>query len=252
MTECFLSQTKLKALNKKGKIEPNEDGYYTLVIGGLETHNNTGSHYYTSKDVLHLFAAGSLLERRVQSGCVRAEVGHPKMRANETMDQFIGRLVDIDLNNVCAHFRKIWLDMDYGKKHPECGNPRLIAIMAEVKPEGGRGFILKEALENDSANIYFSIRSISDEQIIHGKRVRKIEEVITFDLVNEGGIMVASKWDSPSCESADITPITREIIERIMESSRKTPVSTESAEIISRIHTKYFKQESSLASIKRW
>lgn len=247
----FLAQTKLKALGKKGKIAPDADGYYTLILGGLETHNNTGSHYYTANDVLHLFATGSLLERRIKNGCVRAEVGHPKMRPNESMDQFIQRMVDIDLNNVCAHIRKVWLDMDYGKNHPECGNPNLIAIMGEVKPEGGRGFILKEALENESANIFFSIRSIADQVMVRGKRVRKIEEVITFDLVNEGGIIHADKWTSPACESTEILPITKEVIDRIM-GQRTAAFAVESTDVLSRIQERLTQRNDVTSIVSKW
>lgn len=249
----FISQTKLSALGKKGKITPDKDGYYTLVVGGLECGNNTNSHYYTSQDVIQLFASGSLLHRRLQQGVVRAEVGHPKMRQDESMEQFCQRLCDIDLNNTCAHFRKIWLDMDYGKNNPHLKNPNLIAIMAEVKPEGGRGFILKEALENEHANIFFSIRSISDQKYVNGRWVRTIGDVITFDLVNEGGITVANKWDSPACESADfILPVTQSFIKKVMENTKETASMESAAYVMSVIESRFSSKEKKVRSIHRW
>lgn len=249
----YISQTKLRALGKQGKIEPDKDGYYTLIVGGLECTNNTGSHYYTAKDVLHLFAAGSLLQRRLDQGVVRGEVGHPKMRADESMEMFIQRLVDIDLNNACCHFRKIWVDIDYGKKNPHLKNPNLVAIFAEVKPEGGRGFILKEMLENQHGNVFFSIRSIADQAYVNGRWVRKIGDVITFDLVCEGGITTANKWDSPACESAEtIMPVTMNIINSIKRRTMETASMESTVMLLDAIQERFPEPKKKSRLLHRW
>lgn len=219
--ELFFSETKLKALQKSGTIEPDKDGYYDLVIGALNSFNNSGAWYYNAKqEVLKLFAPDSLLMRRVRNGVVRAEVGHPRQMPGESDDAYFGRLLDIDLNNTCAHIDNIWLDFNYGKNHPELKNPDMIAIIAKVKPCGGRGYILEEALKNNRANICFSIRALADEQLIRGKRVRTLREIITFDMVNEGGLLVASKWDSPACEAIELlSRITPEMISSFKKTS---------------------------------
>lgn len=248
---CF-SQTKLTALGKTGKATPDKDGYYELVLGGLNTHNNSGAWYYTAEKVRELFGPGSLLHRKIANGCLRAEVNHPQQRPGEKLEDFYARMMDIDLNNVCAHISKIWLDENYGKNNPHLNNPSLIAIMGLVKPAAPKGEILKEGLENPNENVCFSIRSLAEESFIRGKRVRTIQEVITFDLVNEGGILIASKWDSPATEtiSNDInkelsTPIVREILERSAQKQKNRVFSLESGDISPEyVLSKYFPKQS--------
>lgn len=230
-------------LGKQGKIEPDADGYYEMVVGGLNTHNNTGAWYYTIEGCRELFGPGSLLHRRIANGCLRAEVNHPKKAVGESDEAFFNRMLDIDLNNVCAHFKEIWLDENFGKNHPEYKNPGLVAIMAKVKPSGAKGFILKEAMENQIENVCFSIRALADEGYIQGKRIRVLKEIIAIDLVNEGGILVASKWDSPATESIDngeAIRITEQLIQRIQSNSVASVATESSREAASFISEKHF------------
>ena len=256
MSKVFFSATKLPMLGKQGKITPDADGYYEMVVGGLNTHNNTGAWYYTIEGCRELFGPGSLLHRRIANGCLRAEVNHPKKAPGESDEAFFNRMLDIDLNNVCAHFKEIWLDEDFGKNHPEYKNPNLIAIMAKVKPAGAKAAILKEALENSSENVCFSIRALADEGYIQGKRIRVLKEVIAIDLVNEGGILVASKWDSPATESADngeTMRITEQLIQRIQKDVTQSAMATESSrEAVEFISKKHFAVKVSAPIYKQW
>jgi hypothetical protein len=247
MANLLYTQTKLPMLKKKGITKPDEDGYYTLVLGGLECHNNTGAWFYTSQGVKKLFEPGSILRRRIDNGCLRAEVNHPRQMPGEKDDDFFARQLDIDLNNTCAHFKEIWLDEDFGKNHPEYGNPRLIAIMGKVKPEGPKAEILREALTNDRANICFSIRALVQQELVRGKVVRTIEELVTIDLVNEGGITVASKWDSPATESindTDVVEVTARLLNKIAERSKESAFATESSiQLAAEIRDRYYPAE---------
>lgn len=244
MSNVFFSATKLPMLGKQGKITPDAEGYYELVVGGLNTHNNTGAWYYTIEGCRELFKPGSLLMRRIGNGCLRAEVNHPKRKPGESDDSFMSRMLDIDLNNVCAHFKEVWLDENFGKNHPEYKNPGLIAIMAKVKPSGAKGAMLKEALDNPNENVCFSIRALADEGFHHGKRIRVLKEMIAIDFVNEGGILVASKWDSPATESIDNSEsmrITQDILKRISHDTVQTTATESSREAASYLAQKYFK-----------
>lgn len=256
MSKVFFSATKLPMLGKQGKLTPDADGYYEMVVGGLNTHNNTGAWYYTIEGCRELFGPGSLLHRRIANGCLRAEVNHPKKAVGESDESFFNRMLDIDLNNVCAHFKEIWLDEDFGKNHPEYNNPNLIAIMAKVKPSGAKASLLKEALDSQSENVCFSIRALADEGYIRGKRIRVLKEVIAIDFVNEGGILVASKWDSPATESVDngeAMRITEKLITRIQKESACSALATESSrEAVEFIAQKHFSRPVSRPIYDRW
>lgn len=238
------SATKLPMLKKTGKITPDADGYYELVVGGLNTWNNTKAWYYTIEGCRELFGPNSLLQRRIANGCFRAEVNHPKQKPGESDQAFFQRMLDIDRDNVCAHFKKIWLDENFGKNHPEYGNPGLIAIMGLVKPSLPKGAMLQESLDNPNENVCFSIRALSKEGYVGGKRIRVLEELVSIDFVNEGGILVASKWDSPATETIDNGPayrVTRELLERISNGAKESATATESSrEAASYLANKHF------------
>ena len=247
--QVYFSATKLPMLKKEGKITPDADGYYELVVGGLNTFNNSGAWYYTIEGCRELFGPGSLLHRRIANGCLRAEVNHPKRAPNENDQSYIARMLDIDRDNVCAHFKAVWLDENFGKNHPEYNNPGLIAIMALVKPSLPKGDMLKESLDNPNENVCFSIRATADEGFIRGKRVRTLKEIITIDFVNEGGVLVASKWDSPATEDidnsafmeADSLRLTREILDRVAHNATAGMATESSQEAASYLAEKHFK-----------
>ena len=241
MTILF-EQTKLSLNGKQGVLTPDEDGYYELVLGALNTYNNTRAWYYTDKGARELFGPGSLIHRKIANGCMRGEVNHPKQMPGEKLEDFYNRMMDIDLNNVCCHFKSIWLDETFGKANPQFNNPDMIAIMGKVKPSGPKGFILKEALDNKHENVCFSIRSLANEEIVRGKRIRALTELITIDFVNEGGILVASKWDTPATESLASTPVVEQVLRRCGSKGNERAFALESAQVADYILSKHFAQ----------
>lgn len=257
MAELYFTQTKLSLFGKSGVATPDKDGYYDIVIGGLNTHNNSGSWYYTANKVLELFGPGSLLHRKISNGCLRGEVDHPRQMPNEKYDDYLDRMMSIDLNNVCAHFKDVWIDKDFGKNHPKLGNPDLIAIMGKVKPAEPKGAILKQALENPSENACFSVRSLASQELTGGKIVRTILEIITFDFVNEGGLTMASKWDSPATESIHdqpvMSPLPMSTLRKIAERKpRESLFSLESSDVANYILSRMDATNRSDSVLKKW
>lgn len=261
MKELFFTQTKLSMIGKEGKATPDADGYYEIVVGALNTHNNTGSWYYTAQHVIELFGPGTLLHRKIANGVLRAEVGHPTQQSNEDMDSFMQRMMDIDLKNTCAHFKDVWLDKDFGKKNPHLNNPELIGILAKVRPIEPYGHILKSALENKHENVCFSIRALASQSLVRGKLVRTIKDVITFDLVNEGGVLVASKWDSPATENLHtpavglnasiIAPVDEAALRKLQTKAKANVFSLESTQSVDYVLNKYF-QAQGKAVYQKW
>ena len=239
MTILF-EQTKLSAFGKTGHQTPDENGYYELVLGALNVYNNSRAWYYTAQGAKELFGPGSLLHLKIANGCLRGEVDHPKQMPGEKLETFYQRMMEIDLNNVCCHFKSLWLDENFGKMHPEYNNPEMVAIMGKVKPSGAKGAMLKEAFENADENVCFSIRSLADEQIVRGKRIRALRELITIDYVNEGGILVASKWDSPATESISSAPMLEKVLERCSTKNTSNAFALESAQTADYFLGKYF------------
>lgn len=215
---------------KAGILTPDADGYYELIVGGINCFNSCGEYYAMAKSVEDLFKSSSTFMRKIKSGKLYGELEHPEFTRGMDKDGYIRRIYQIDSRNVICQFKDIWLDLDFGKKHPEHKNPQLIAIMAKVIPHGVHEKILRDSLNNKFINPCFSIRSITNNYYHRGTLIKEIDDIITFDYVSEGGIPIANEWDSPALESRDsfLKPMMEDIIltkEKLLKIYNDIPVS---------------------------
>lgn len=199
--------------SKKGILKPDQDGYYTMPVGGLNVFNSAG-HYYTASGAKALFESSSQLMRRVKRGALRGEVGHPKQESNQSEDDYLLRILTIDERNVCAHFSELSLDFDNYKNND--GSP-MVAIIAKVRPSGVKSEALKDAFDNPKENVCFSIRAFTSDNYKNGRLERTLKSVITFDWVNESGIHIAEKYKSTALESLQELHVTRSQLERTLK-----------------------------------
>lgn len=194
------TETVFTSKNKAGILTPDSDGYYTMVVGALNSYNSAGE-YYTAEGALSLFENSSHFMRRIKSGALYSELGHPKKLPGMTLEQFYNRVITIEETNICGHFSEINLDFDYGKKNPELNNPDLIAVIAKVKPAGAKAQALQLALENPKQNAAFSVRGLTENKYVNGRVERRLTNVISYDFVVEPGIAVADKINAPGLEN---------------------------------------------------
>lgn len=186
---------------KTGTLAPDQDGYYEMIVGGINTFNSCGEYYAMSNSVKALFETSSTFMRKIKSGKLYGELDHPEFKEGMSKDNYLRRVYYIDPNQTICHFKDIWLDENFGRNNPEYNNPNLIAIMAKVIPHGDKKQILQDALNNKFINPCFSIRSITNNYYHKGVLIKELDDIITFDYVSEGGISIANKWDSPALES---------------------------------------------------
>ncbi len=202
----MFSCTALQGTNKRGALTADEDGYYTVVLGGLNVYNSAGAYYPLDK-AKALFEESSVFMRRVKSGCLKSECGHPKKSPAMTMRDYLNRIMQVEETNVCCHIAEVWLDHDNVKDE---NGRTVVAIMGKIRPSGPRGEALKDALENGRENVCFSIRSLTDDRIEGGVLTKHIKTILTFDWVTEPGISFAKKYHSPALESLTETVFTEE------------------------------------------
>lgn len=205
--------TALVGTNKTGKLSADSDGYYELVLGGLDCYNSGGA-FYPLSTARSLFEASSTLMRRIETGACRGEYGHPKKDPNQNMSSFLQRVSTIYEDNVCCHFKDVRLEQNAVKDKD--GN-RVVAVVGRVKPSGPKGEFLRASLESGDENVCFSVRSLTDDRVEGGRLVKHIRSIITWDYVNEPGIAVAKKWHSPSLESFDDAVFSRQMVESLGE-----------------------------------
>lgn len=225
MSAIKFTSTKLTNAGKKGILKPDENGYYPLVVGGLNTFNSVGE-YYTLEGAKQLFESSSVFMRRVANGNLKGEEGHPKRLPGWSDDDYLRRVMNIEETNVVCHFKEVWLDEKFGRDHPELRNPSLVAIMAKVKPAGPRGPALQASLDNPDENVCFSIRALTRDYYNRGTTHRVLNQIFCWDRVTEPGIATSNKWASPALEGHEppLESIMEQFVtvrnlERILEST---------------------------------
>lgn len=216
--------TALVGVNKTGELKPDSDGYYTLVVGALDSFNSAGA-FYPLEPARALFEESSSFMRRVKDGSCKGECGHPKPLPGQSTREFIQRVLQIEETKVCAHFKSFTLDSSSTR---DAGGKPITTIIAEVKPAGPMGPALKEALENKHENVCFSIRSLTHDFMSPAGYLQKnLNTIVTFDWVTEPGISVAKKWFSPALEQFSETVVLPQHLDTIERLQKDSGISME-------------------------
>lgn len=192
--------TALKGTNKQGKLTPDENGYYELVLGALNFFNSVGA-FYPFEPAKQIFEESSSLMRRINDGALRGEYGHPKKQPGMSLRDYVARILEIQEENICCHIKEVRLDQN--SVFDDNGKP-VLAIIGKVKPSGPKGQALKESLENPDENVSFSIRSLTRDIMVGGIIHKHLKTVVTWDYVNEPGLNIAKKWNAPSLENYEV------------------------------------------------
>lgn len=196
----FTCQT-LRGTNKAGTLKPSGDGYWTVVLGGFNIHNEGGNFYPFNSYLKEIFLKSSTFMRRIERGHLRGEQDHPKIQSGMTQQQYFSRLRYLDMNNWAMHIRGVELDLSNFKSHQ---NEQMVAVLGEIKPVGGPiGDKLLASLENASEDTCFSVRSLTMDTMMGMAWKKDVYELITWDWVPEPGVRNATKYHSPGLESFD-------------------------------------------------
>ena len=190
--------TALIGTNKVGKLQPDENDWYPMVLGALEYENSVGD-IYTLSSAQEFFKEGSSLIRRIQNGQLRAEYGHPKKEPGMTDRQYLERILTIEETRVCAHIKEVFIDFN-NVKDPKTGRT-IIAIRGKVKPSGPYGQYLKEMLDDPDMNVAFSVRSLTMNRMVGFRQHKDFTQIVTWDYVTEPGLAPANKYSVPQLES---------------------------------------------------
>lgn len=216
MSIVKFTETVFSSQNKEGTLPPpDSNGYYSVVLGGLNCYNSAGE-YYVADGVIDMFRNSSSFMRRIKSGSLYSEVGHPRKQPGMTNSTYYSRIIDIDDTNICGHISEVSLDMEYGRKYPALGNPEMVAIIGKVKPAGPKADTLKLSLENTKQNTAFSVRGLTDNFERNNRVERVLTQIITYDHVIEPGIKAACKAYTPGLETFDMREGTDIIVDKAL------------------------------------
>lgn len=222
--EVKIGCEQLKGTDAKGKLVPDEDGYYTTVLGAYGMKNENGVLYERSSVEKLVRTGVATFSRLLKKGRLFAEIGHPDINKFITIDSVTGkkkldedayfrRLRKLEVRNQACHIRNVtFKDMVNDKGEP------ILAVIGEVRPQGEYNDTIRQELENPYSNSHFSVRSFVDHDSI--RLVRMTLDIITWDHVPEGGIHFAQKMRSPALENFEEINITPAMILNAQEIER--------------------------------
>jgi len=217
---------------KKKKLKVDENGYYECALGAFNIYNSEGKYYPLLESVSDMFKPGGAFRRRLDTGQCRGEVDHPELKPGWSLMTWIKRLLKIDPARVSHHISTVALE----ERKDENGN-NIVLVTGLVKPSGPYADALKSSLENTEENAAFSIRSLAEDVPKQGRIEKHISDIITYDWVNEPGIAVATKYNTPTLEELTEEITISEAQLRAIASGNLPGVGAESASEATRILT---------------
>lgn len=235
MTQVCYQPTILTGTNKAGKIKCDPDGYYDLNVGAFDAYNSRKAFYTMSSARSH-FDSSHDFQRRIKSGALYGEDGHPVYDSRYSRDEWLTRILTVEKGNISHHIRELHLDDTIAKN--EDGNP-MVVVFARIKPAGAHAQSLADSLENPHENVAFSIRSITEDHVDRrtGTLIKEMRAIVTYDQVTEPGIAIATKYNNPALESLNTSYWSNKDIDQAIKNARSIFGSFESENIIASLES---------------
>lgn len=216
LPDIYFTATRIPVSTKA--LQPDDQGRYTILVGGLNCLNNR-NQMYISKGCEHLFQDSSDFMRRVQNRVLKGEVDHPELHADMTDEEIIKRLYQIPNKNTCCLHQEIILK--------PASNSDFIGIYSKLSESGPHGGTLLKALQNPNEDVCFSIRGLSRNYVENGRLLRVLVDIITFDWVPEPGVPTSTKFNTPSMESFYQKRLTKGLIDKMLSKSAQKAYALE-------------------------
>ena len=253
----IFTNTRLVLSGKRGVIKPDSEGYYEFPVGAFNCMNSAGE-IYTDDNVNEIFSSSSDFYRKLTSGKLYGEWGHPSPYPGESMDDYTNRACNINDKHTCVFFKEMWNDPKAGKHFKGYNgiDDSSIITFARLKPHGILWETLQRAIDDPNVNIAFSCRNLGRDRVYKGKTYVSVVRLVTYDAVTEQGVASSEKYGSLRLESSK-TVITPSVVEGLRNRLASGSLRMENAENIKNIIDTadlYFKQKSqeSAPSYSRW
>lgn len=225
--QVLYSNTALVGTGKKGELVAGQDGYFRdVVLGGFGIHNNA-KQYYDLESAKRFFDQQNEFMNMVRNGHLRGEYGHPRRESGMSDKQWLGRIMEVREDRMSHHIREVKLVENavidpFTKK-------KATGVLAELKPCGPYGEALEQSLKNPHENVCFSIRSLTNDQILPNRWIKYMRRPVTWDFVFLGGIEGANKYNSPSLEHFEETAFSNKTVEEFLDEVSSGMISLENS-----------------------
>lgn len=230
MASVVYQNTALIGTTKVGRLNCDPSGYYDVVLGAFNAANSGGA-WYDVASARASFEDNLEFMRRIKSGSMYGENGHPTPVPGMTKQDWLLRIMTIEQLNRSHHIREIVMD-DTVFKNAD-GTP-MLAVFGRIKPSGPHAQTLADSLENEHENTAFSLRSITNDRYdpYRGCMVKIMRKPVTYDYVIEPGMAIATKYNTPSLESIQTEVFTEEHIDLAVKRAQELFSGMEAASIV--------------------
>lgn len=253
--------TTAKPTGENKQLQQDEDGYYLVILGGLNIFNENGA-FYLAEGVQDLIKKEStVFYRRLTRGYLKGEVNHPAWEPGMTKNDYFIRCNKIDKDRTSHHIKEIILEPTEISSGFE--TRKIVLIKGWIKPSGPRGDELKRDLDDPNINVPFSIRSFTMDDTTTRPVTKLIQQIVTFDWVDEPGINRANKFSTlnggteqpkVSNESMEIVLDSLDIKNLIASSTTIENIGHESMDFVDSIKElqSIFKSTDKLGILNKW
>lgn len=192
---------RLRETTRTGKLKQDENGYFDVILGAMNTFNSRGE-FYALEGAEEIFTGSSIYHRRITEGKLYGEHGHPKQ--NElTREQYYRRLLEIREERWGTFIKEVTLDDTLWKKYPRLVSKGAVLIMGKVMPYGEQKQVVADGLSNPDINFAYSVRSFTNNFKTGNHLTKVMTECVTWDSVGSNGVKIAEKYNAPTLESHD-------------------------------------------------
>ena len=189
-------QSKLANKNIKPDIIKDDDGYYKVTLGFLNTYNKSGV-FYRITNLDKYLGKNSLVGKRIDDGLLIGEDNHPNVDGFSELE-LKRRTLFLDKKNASTHIKAI--EVDKTGDMDKTFNLPVYKISGWIKPIGETKQVLIDLLETSDSNVSFSLRSVVTQTRIGGIRVRDFLLISTWDTVHSNGVKNATQWNAAGYE----------------------------------------------------
>ena len=254
MSNLYFTSTRLQCQGRQGILKPDENGYYRMPIGALNCANSLGE-FYTDQKLDQLMSKNGELLRKLESGKLFGEWGHPVQREGESPRDFMNRSCGINDKETCVFFKHIELDRNITPEMKKYGIPdNAVVFMADLKPMGPLWETLDRSLKDPHVNTTFSGRYLTSDYVQRGVTYVVVEGCVTWDAVTEQGHAVAEKTFAPRLEShrTRITPQMVDNMKRQLDSGALRMEQANNIQNVVAIADRFFRSSAARSAIRSW
>lgn len=196
MSDIVFGCSMLSGTGKQGILKPDKLGRYPLTVGAFNAKNKAGIEYIFDGAKKILDNPHSTFNRKMREGKLYGERGHPKRFGLKPAD-YADRWNTVMENNSAWQIHELLISTQTVKN---MAGDAVILVNGWLVPYGDSSESTRQSFESPTMNTAASVRSVANQGMVGGIWMRDIQELITYDKVDDNGMYGSEKFLTAACE----------------------------------------------------